>query len=79
MATSGAVLTGVADLETAPEVTQTKPFYYEVGSASAQAFPSIHLLEGSGLRDAIDMTYSDGARRFCRPFLWSGTVMSMVG
>ena len=66
--TSGAASTGVADLEAAPEVTQTKPFYYEVGSASAQAFPSMHLLEGLGLRDAIDMTYSDGARRFCRPF-----------
>ena len=66
--TSDAASTGVADLEAAPEVTQTKPFYYEVGSASAQAFPSMHFLEGLGLRDAIDMTYSDGARRFCRPF-----------
>ena len=66
--TSDAASTGVADLEAAPEVTQTKPFYYEVGSASAQAFPSMHLLEGLGLRDAIDMTYSNGAHHFCRPF-----------
>ena len=77
-ATSGAALTGVADLEATLEVAQTKSIKYELEPASVQAFPSIQLLEGKGLRDAIVMTYSDGVSRFCRPFRCCGTGTSMV-
>ena len=61
------VSTGVADLEAAPEVAQTKSIKYELEPASAQAFPSIHTLKDEGLHDAIATTYSDGGH-LCRSF-----------
>jgi hypothetical protein len=76
--TSGAASTGFADLEAAPEMAQTKSLKYELEPAVAQAFPSMHFLEGKGLRNGIAMTYSDGKSRFCRPFRWRGAGASMV-
>ena len=77
-ASFGAASTGVANLEAAPEVAQTESIKYELESASAQAFPSVQLLESKGPRDSIVMTYSNSASRFYRPFLWCGTNASMV-
>ena len=78
-ATSGTASTGVTDLKASPDIAQTKSIKCELEPASAQAFPSMQLLEGKGPHDAIAMTYSNGTSRFCRPFLWRGTVTSMVG
>ena len=66
--TSGVALTSVAVLEAAPEVAKTNRFYNRFTNTGLQAFSSMHILEGRGLRDAIEMTYSDGKSRFCRPF-----------
>ena len=58
--TSGAASAGVADLEAAPEVAQTKSIKYELEPASAKAFSSMQLLEGKSQHDTIATTYSDG-------------------
>ena len=67
-ATFGAALTGVVDLEAAPEVAQTKSIKYELEPVSAKDFPSMQLLEGKGPCDVVGMTYSDSVSRFCRQF-----------
>ena len=71
--TSDAASTGVADLEAAPEVTQTDGFYNNLSTTGLQAFSSMYSLTIPRLRNAIAMVYSDGASRFCRPFRWRGT------
>ena len=76
--TSGAASTGVADLEAAPEMAKTKSLKDYLEPAVAQAVPSIHFLEGNGLRDGKAMTCSDGESRFCRPFRWRDAGASMV-
>jgi hypothetical protein len=77
-ATSGAASTGVADLNPAPEVAQTKTLYYKVEPASVKGFPLLYLLEGHDLCNTIATTYSDVERRFCRKCWWCGTDASMV-
>ena len=69
---SGAASIGVADIEAAPEMAQTKSLKYYLEPTVAQAYPSMHMLEGNGLRDGNAMTYSNGESRFCRPLRWRG-------
>ena len=66
--TSGAALTGVANLEAAPEVAKTNRFYNRFPNTGLQAFSSMHILEGRGLHNTIVITYSDIKSHFFRPF-----------
>ena len=75
-ATSDAASTGVADLETVPEMAKTNRFYNRFTNTGLQAFSLMHILEGRGLRNAIAMTYSDGESHVCRPFRWRGTAQA---
>ena len=38
-----------ANLKAAPEVAQTNSLYYELDPAFTQAFPSMYVIEGTGL------------------------------
>ena len=67
-ATSGGASAGVAVLETAPEVAKINRFYNKLTNTGLQAFSSMHIVEGRGLRDTITVTYSDDESHFCRSF-----------